>query len=93
MSKSKQHTSVDEQLLDPFRHFNDPMDVANAPDLDRLDKLRILRSMEQDAYELSRATSENMAGGETQRLDAVLDALDVMDMTDSELERFRNDRL
>jgi len=59
----------------PSRVFNDPQEVVARPDLTRETKIEILRQWETDARLLATAENENMAGGEGNRLGAVVKAL------------------
>lgn len=77
----------DKALLDPSLAFGSPSDVASAPDLTREQKVRILRSWEEDARLLMTASEENMGGGEQARLGEVHKALRALGLDVSELER------
>ncbi|MBL27765.1 MAG: hypothetical protein CMM50_09485 [Rhodospirillaceae bacterium] len=66
----------DKARRDPAGVFKDPAAIADHPGLSRAQKVELLRRWEADARELAVADDENMAGGEAQRLDAVLKALD-----------------
>lgn len=61
-----------EACADPGSVFDGPEAVAAADDLSREEKLRILRSWEYDAAELSVATEENMPGPENDLLRRIL---------------------
>ena len=74
---------IDTVVLDPYRYFDEPLDVTNAGDLDRAQKLRILKAMEHDAKRLQDATAENMTGGETHSLSAVLNAIEEVEASTS----------
>jgi hypothetical protein len=63
---------------DPLARFDAPMDVVRDDSLTYDQKLEILRSWEYDARELQTAEEENMAGGEHNRLQEVLKAIDCL---------------
>jgi hypothetical protein len=69
-------TDIDKAMLDPTSVFKKPEDVIGASDLNREQKIEVLRRWEYDARELEVASEENMAGNNSDLLDRVLKALD-----------------
>lgn len=65
----------DDAFLDPAGTFVHPRQVLEHAELDREQKVEILRRWQYDASELAVATDEGMGGGEPNQLDAVLEAL------------------
>lgn len=65
----------DELLKDPSRHYSVPQAIAEDQNLSREQKLRLLESWAADEERLQVATEENMGGGESSRLDEVLEVL------------------
>lgn len=63
---------------DPSGTFASPQHVLRHDSLSREEKLRILRRWKLDALEMEVATEEDMAGGESSRLDEVIAALDAL---------------
>jgi hypothetical protein len=59
----------------PSRYFSSPQEVLLHPGLSRAAKLAILRQWETDARLLAVADEENLQGGESSRLGAVVSAL------------------
>ena len=59
---------VQHAKIDPSSVFNSPQDVFDEESLNIEDKIAILEQWKYDAYELSVAESENMAGGEATHL-------------------------
>ncbi len=78
-SKRLTKTEVDKALITPGSIFDTPMEVVKAPDLSPSEKIDILKRWELDARALQRATDESMGGGEQSPLDAVNEALSIMD--------------
>lgn len=70
---------IEQALASPASVFDSPFEVLDAEGLTREQKIRVLKCWELDARALSRATEENMAGGEAPPLDAVNDALTRID--------------
>ncbi|PPD46469.1 MAG: hypothetical protein CTY15_00085 [Methylocystis sp.] len=70
---------IEQALISPSAVFDTPQEVLDAPALTRTLKIEILKRWELDARALSRATEENMAGGEPPPLDAVNAALAALD--------------
>lgn len=60
---------------DPSRHFASPTEIARHPALCEDDKLKLLRTWENDALQLEAAANENFFGGEPSRLPEVKEAL------------------
>jgi len=67
---------VNRARLSPARTFKSPMDVAEANDIEPVDKLAILKAWEMDERALLRAEDEGMTGGEHAHLQKVQAALD-----------------
>ena len=63
-------------LLDPAAAFASPQEVLNRSDLPTESKIEILCRWAYDAAELAVAEEEGMGGGESNRIGAVLQALD-----------------
>jgi hypothetical protein len=61
--------------LDPASVFATPQDVVLHPDLDRAQKIEILRRWKYDAADLAVAEEEGMGGGEASFLSRVTAAL------------------
>lgn len=70
---------IEQALISPSSIFDAPHEVVESTALAKTQKIEILKSWELDARALSRATEENMAGGEPPPLDAVNDALAELD--------------
>jgi hypothetical protein len=66
---------LEQAVLQPWSAYDDPADVLADSRLSDAEKRRVLESWERDARELAVAEEENMAGGEPNRLGAVLEAL------------------
>lgn len=66
---------IDELVMQPTRHFDNPGDVLTYPGLKHKDRLRILESWKLDAQRLAESTAENMSGGEETNLREVSQAL------------------
>jgi hypothetical protein len=66
---------LERAVIEPSSVYEAPEDVLADSRLDDADKRRVLESWERDARELAVAEEENMAGGEPNRLGAVLEAL------------------
>ena len=62
--------------LSPARTFKSPMDVVETNDIERVDKLAILKAWEADEVALLRAEDEGMGGGEHAHLHKVRAALE-----------------
>ena len=69
------NTHVDELVMQPTRHFDNPGEVLTYPGLKHKDRLRILESWKLDAQRLAESTAENMSGGEKTNLRDVSRAL------------------
>lgn len=69
-------------VIEPSSVYETPDDVLADSRLDDAGKRRVLESWERDARELAVAEEENMAGGEPNRLSAVLEALAKLPSTD-----------
>jgi hypothetical protein len=72
----REQDCVGRARLSPARTFKSPMDVVETNDIERLDKLAILKSWEGDEVALLRAEDEGMAGGKHAHLQKVRAALD-----------------
>ena len=57
----EKHVKVEEAVLDPAAAFRKPEDVVQSEELTRREKMKILKSWEQDADAKIRADSENMS--------------------------------
>lgn len=66
---------VDQMVMQPTRHFDNPDEVLSHPGLKYQDRLRILESWKLDAQRLAESTAENMSGGEQGDLSGVSRAL------------------
>ena len=66
---------LDRAKLNPARTFKSPMDVVETNDIERVDKLAILKAWEADERALLRAEDEGMGGGEHAHLHKVQAAL------------------
>lgn len=66
---------VDQMVMQPTRHFDNPDEVLSHPGLKYKDRLRILESWKLDAQRLAESTAENMSGGEQGDLSGVSRAL------------------
>lgn len=66
---------VKKAFIAPASAYDEPTEVLADESLSNAEKRRILESWERDARALSMAEEENMAGGEPNRLGAVLEAL------------------
>lgn len=73
---------VDQLVMQPTRHFDNPGEVLSHPGLKYKDRLRILESWKLDAQRLADSTSENMSGGEQGHLSEVSEALLQLKSTD-----------
>lgn len=69
------NTHVDDLVMQPTRHFDEPEEVLTHPGLSFKDRIRILTSWKLDAQRLAESTSENMTGGEKTNLREVSKAL------------------
>jgi hypothetical protein len=72
----REQDCVGRAKLSPARTFKPPMDVVETNDIERLDKLAILKAWEADDVALLRAEDERMRGGEHAHLQKVRAALD-----------------
>jgi hypothetical protein len=66
---------LERAVVQPWSVYKEPEEVLADSRLDDTQKRRVLESWERDARELAVAEDENMAGGEPNRLGAVLEAL------------------
>ena len=64
----------DAKVQKPSAHFVEPHDVVVDPLLSGAQKVDALETIEQDARQMSVASSEGMAGGERSKLHDVLEA-------------------
>ena len=69
----------------PHASFDHPTEVVIDPALSKREKVRILDTLEQDARQLSAASGEGMAGGESTGLHEVLAAKDALQLPPAEL--------
>jgi hypothetical protein len=67
-------TKIDEKVLKPATHFDEPHQVVADSALSKPEKVKALDTLEQDARQLSEASAEGMAGGERTKLHEVLKA-------------------
>ncbi len=79
---------IEQALISPIAVFDLPSEVLEAATLTKIQKIEILKRWELDARALSRATEENMAGGEPPLLDEVNEALAKIDPEGKALEDF-----
>lgn len=79
---------IEQALISPTSVFDLPAEVVEATTLTQVQKIEILKRWELDARALSRATEENMPGGEPPLLDEVNAALAVVDPEGKSLEEF-----
>ena len=73
----REQNYVDRAKLSPARTFKSPMDVVET-NIERADKLAILKAWEADELALLRAEDEGMGGGEHAHLHKVQAALDYL---------------
>jgi len=66
---------VKQAFIEPASTYDEPADVLADSSLSTAEKRRVLENWERDARALAVAEEENMAGGEPNRLGAVLEAL------------------
>ena len=71
----REQNYVGRAKLSPARTFKSPMDVVETNDIERVDKLAILKAWEADERALLRAEDEGMGGGEHAHLHKVQAAL------------------
>jgi hypothetical protein len=71
----REQNYVGRAKLSPARTFKSPMDVVETNDIERVDKLAILKAWEADEVALLRAEDEGMGGGEHAHLHKVRAAL------------------
>ena len=67
---------VHKAIVSPAATFKSPMDVVETNDIERADKLAILKAWEADEVALLRAEDEGMGGGEHAHLHKVRAALE-----------------
>ena len=72
----REQNYVHRAILNPGGMFTCPMEVAEANDIQLVDKLAILKAWEADERALLRAEDEGMTGGEHAHLHKVLAALE-----------------
>jgi len=68
-------TDVDAKKVNPTSSYNNPDEVLQDKSLSREEKIAILREWHYDALRLQESESENMSGGEPDRLRSVSNAL------------------
>lgn len=73
--QTSQNVDVKAARTNPSKYFAAPRDVLIHPGLSREAKIDILRQWETDARLLAVAEEENLAGGESSQLHAVVNAL------------------
>lgn len=83
-------TDVEKALTSPSAVFDIPMEVVRAEDLSQVEKIDILKRWELDARALQRASDESMGGGEASPLDAVNEALAILDPGNKVKDGFGN---
>lgn len=89
-SKRLTKTEADQALITPGSIFDSPMEVVGAAGLSKTEKIEILKRWELDARALQRATDESMSGGEPPPLDAVNQALALLDPGNTTPDGFGN---
>ena len=67
--------SVETKKVNPSACYDAPKDVVNDMSLTRDEKIAILREWHYDATRLQESATENMTGGEQDRLQSVSNAL------------------
>lgn len=80
-------TDFEKAVTQPWKVYAAPEDVLKDDKLSTAEKRRILESWELDARELAVAEEENMGGGETNKLDRVVKALNALPATEEERPR------
>ena len=70
---------IEQALISPAAIFDSPQEVVESAALTKIMKIELLKRWELDARALQRATEENMSGGEASQIDAVNDALMLLD--------------
>lgn len=68
-------TDIKKAMLDPTAVFDNPMQVLHTNDLTHEQKIEILQRWRYDAQLLETAEEENMAGGQQDVLESILEAL------------------
>ena len=81
MTHRVSEAEFNDMLLDPSSHFDKPLDVAAARDLDAEQRKTVLRRWRHDAKLLMIAEQENMGGGEKIDLAEIDRALKACDRT------------
>jgi hypothetical protein len=71
---------VEAKVEHPHAHFANPSEVIIDPELSKLEKVRALESLEQDARQLATAAAEGMTTGEKSGLQVVLAARDALEL-------------
>jgi hypothetical protein len=66
---------IEKVQANPTKVFDNPAEVLQAP-INTEEKLKVLKSWENEAHQLQAATEENMTGGEPSRLDEIRKAID-----------------
>ena len=74
---------LQQAILDPATVYQAPVDVLNDKSLNDQQRFQVLRSWEQDARELEVAREEGMTGGEESLLDAILIAIDELNIREN----------
>ena len=71
---------VEKAQASPTKIFDSPAQVL-AASITKAEKLKVLKSWEDEAHQLQAATGENMTGGEPSRIDEVRKAIDTLEKT------------
>src|ERR1700675_1102393 len=71
-------TKSDAKVQKPSSYFDEPHEVVVDSSLSKGQKVEALDTLEQDARQLSEASSEGMGGGERNKLHDVLIAKDIL---------------
>jgi hypothetical protein len=69
-----EQAKIDDKVQKPAAHFDQPHEVVTDSSLSKCQKVKALDTLEQDARQLSEASTEGMAGGERSKLPEVLEA-------------------
>jgi hypothetical protein len=77
----REQAKSDAKVQKASAHFDEPHEVVVDPSLSKAQKRGALDTLEQDARQLTEASSEGMAGGECNKLHDVLKAKDTLALT------------
>ncbi|MEJ2086272.1 MAG: hypothetical protein P8Y44_11430 [Acidobacteriota bacterium] len=80
-SEGRSVIDFNKALLDPAAHFDSPQTLLASEELDRDQKIELLRRWYRDALALQVAAGEGMAGGERNRCRETLEALQALGAT------------